>query len=260
MTKKHVTEHLVDYLDGILNEAQNKKITTHLKECSPCQKELNELRGLLKIFKSETTIEPSEDLRANFFAVLEKEKKDVSKIVAIRSKSNLAPILFKIAAGIALLLGSFFLGKFQQTRQTNRTMAALISKSLEDKQTAMLSLMENQSASRRIQGVNYIEEFKNPDEAIVMALANRMLYDENTNVRLAAAESLSNFTASETVKNAFITALETEKDPRIQITIIQTLVRIQERKAIAPMKKLLNKEDTQPFVKNQIESLLPQII
>ena len=124
----------------------------------------------------------------------------------------------------------------------------------------MLSLMENQSASRRIQGVNLIEEFTIPDEAIITALANRMLFDNNTNVRLSAVEALGKFTQSDTVKKTFITALETEKDPSIQITIIHTLVTIQEKKAIAPMQRLLEQEETQPFVKQQIKSLLPSII
>ena len=87
-----------------------------------------------------------------------------------------------------------------------------------------------------------------------------MLYDENTNVRLTAVEALREFANSEAVKEAFITALQNEKDPSIQITLIHTLVEIQEKKAIQPMRRLLEQQETQPFVKQQIESLLPKII
>ncbi|MEC7263138.1 MAG: HEAT repeat domain-containing protein, partial [Bacteroidota bacterium] len=61
------------------------------------------------------------------------------------------------------------------------------------------------------------------------------------------------------VKNVLIEALEKEKNPSIQVAIIQTLVQIQEKKAAEPMKKLLEKEDTQPFIKEQIKAVLPSL-
>lgn len=152
------------------------------------------------------------------------------------------------------------MGKYQQEEKSGKEIALLTNESMQVKQMAMLSLMENKSASKRIQGVNYIDEFSKPDEAIVMALADRMLYDENINVRRTAVEVLGGFTASETVKNSYIKALKIEKDPGIQIAIIQILGQLREKKAIAPMKYLLEQEDTQPYVKKQLESTLPQII
>ena len=76
---------------------------------------------------------------------------------------------------------------------------------------------------------------------------------------MTAFEALVKFTSSETVKNTFIEALEQEQNPSIQVAIIQALVQIQEKKAAEPMKKLLEKEDTQPFIKDQIRAVLPSI-
>ena len=165
----------------------------------------------------------------------------------------------KIAAGIALLVGAFFFGKQRQAQSSNIQIAQLANESQGLKQTAMLSLMGSKSASKRIQGVSYIEEFDVPDDAIVNALADRMLHDENTNVRRTAVEVLSEFTASETVKSSFIKALKTEKDPGIQISIIQVLGKIQEKKAVAPMKYLLDQEDTQPYVKDELKISTPTV-
>ena len=128
------------------------------------------------------------------------------------------------------------------------------------KQLAVISLLENQSASKRIQGVQYIEEFSTPDTTIIDALVDRLLEDEHTNVRLSAMEALSAFRNSERVKKAFIQALKTEKDPSIQIAIIQNLVQMQEKKAIGPMQDLLQQEETQPFIKEEITNALPKII
>lgn len=265
MEKKHITELLPEYLDNLLNETQKKKVETHLKNCKSCSQELNELKKLFKIIGDEPASSPSENVRINFLEQLEVEKQNSSKVVSmdapsIQKKTNWTNSLLKIAASILLLIGAFVLGSRQSTESSKKEIAQLTEETLEIKQTAMISLMENKSASRRIQGVNYIEELEQPDDAIVKALADRMLYDENTNVRAAAVEVLAKYTKSEKVKDTFIRALKTEKDPGIQIAIIYTLGQIQEKKAAKPMQDLLDREETQPFVKDQIESVLTTII
>lgn len=265
MKNKHIKELLPDYLDGLLSQNQKKIVETHLKECGQCTNEMLRLKELLHAFEVEEFAIPKSSITTKFFEHIEDEKKSISKVVPLDSKSNYKrsthiPKLLKIAASIALLVGAFLAGKYQSSENTNRKIVLLTQEKLKIKQTAMLSLMENKSASKRIQGVNFIEEFDIPIEAIIKALVDRMLYDENTNVRMSAVDVLENFTDSETVKNAFINALKIEKDPGIQITVIETLERLLDKKAAAPLQELLHKEDTQSFVKEKIKSVLPKII
>lgn len=259
----HIAALLPAYLDGVLGEKEKAHVASHLKDCQACSEELERFQSLFGAIEKEVEMRPSDTIRNNFFEALEKEKLAEDKVISINTSATSAknqwPTNFlKIAASIALLFGAFFMGKYQQ--KFNGDMASLETETLEIKQTAMLSLIESQSANKRIQGVNFIEEFNNPDESIINALTNRMLSDQNTNVRLSAVDALSRFAKSETVKSAFIEALATEKNPSVQIAIIENLVRIQEKKSIKPMKKLLKQEDTQPFVKEEIERVLPQII
>lgn len=263
MKKEHVSDLLPEYLDNLLPKAKANEVEKHLSACTACQKELEELKILFKAIADEPAVVPSNKLRSKFEEALEIEKADTAKVIPFsreHKKSLWATNMLKVAASIALLVGSFQMGSVFQQRKGNQDLAFAKNESLQLKQTAMLSLMENQSASKRIQGVSYIEEFPNPDEAIVKALTNRLLQDENDNVRLNAFEALSKFTSSETVKAAFIEALGTEQNPSIQIAIIQALVQIQEKKAIGPMQKLLERENTQPFIKNEIKQGLPKII
>ncbi len=262
MEKNHVLDLIPDYLDGTLDNDTQLMVEKHLSKCSLCKKELKEMSILLKAIDSETISVPSNRLRSKFEEALEAEKANLGKMVSLtpHKTSNWASDLLKIAASIALLVVAFQMGSILQQRKVDADIASLKDETLQMRQTAMLSLMENQSASKRIQGVNYIERFEHPDEAIIKALANRLLHDENDNVRLTAFEALSKFTSSETVKNVFIDALGQEKNPSIQIGIIQELVKIQEKKAVDPMKKLLDEEETQPFVKEQIKIGLPNII
>lgn len=263
MKKNHVSNLLPEYLDNTLSKNDTEKVKQHLSACIQCKLELDELKIVFKAFNGEKISVPTERLATKFEAALNEEKSTTTKVVSFtpdRQKSSWASNVLKVAASIALLVTSFQMGKVLEQQKSNDDIAILQDESIQFKQTAMLSLMENQSASKRIQGVSFIEEFDNPDETIVKALGNRLLYDENDNVRLNAFEALSKFTSSENVKQVFIKALETEKNPSIQIGIIQALVKIQERKAIGPMRKLLEQEDTQPFVKNEINLGLPKII
>ncbi len=265
MEKNHIIELLPEYVDGLLNETQKKVVETHLVDCKSCSQELNELKALFTALESEKEALPSDKVRTNFFEQIELEKQNLSKVVSLNSsssqrKSNWSNNLLKIAASVALLVAVYFFGKQHQEQISGKEIAQLTDQTRVFKQTAMLSLMGNKSASKRIQGVNFINEFTEPDEAIVGALADRMLNDENTNVRSTAVEVLSEFTTSETVKESFIKALKTEKDPGIQITIIQVLGKMQEKKAAASMQYLLEQDDTQPYVKDELESVLPNII
>lgn len=262
---KHVTNTLADYLDGLLEQEECTAIASHLKECSTCKQELEHLKELYGAFEQEAVLVPSTRVRENFLEALKTEQANTAiptlqNDIKILPKKSVLSIFLKIAAGIALLFGAFILGRNQNEIQADQSLATQDYKLLEIQQTAMISLMGNQSPSKRIQGVNLITKFKNPDEKIINALVNRLLLDENMNVRLTAVEALSMFAKSETVKSAFIKVLATEKDPSLQIAIIQNLVRIQAQSAAKPMKYLLEQEDTQPFVKEEINRVLAEII
>ncbi|WP_273568971.1 HEAT repeat domain-containing protein [Maribacter halichondriae] len=261
---KHISKLLPDYLDNLLDGNQKKMVEAHLTQCVACAKELSDLEELFRAIDSEEEATPPPALKLKFLEQLEEEKKSLNKVVQIDSKTShernqWANNFLKIAASVLLLVGAFLAGKYYSNENSSKEIAALTVEKMEIKQTAMLSMMESESASKRIRGVNYMEEISNPEESIIQALTDRMLYDENTNVRAAALDVLADFRDSETVKNTFIKALGTEKDPSIQIAIIQILGQMQEKKAAAPMQELMEKEDTQPFVKEQIKSFLPDI-
>ncbi|WP_158259076.1 HEAT repeat domain-containing protein [Flagellimonas meridianipacifica] len=263
MKRDRIDELLPEYLDNTISEKDRVELEAYLARSEEGRKELEEMKTLFEAFEKEETTVPSNSLRMQFEEALEAEKSKSGKVIPLESKekkSSWASNVLKIAASIALLVTSFQIGSVFQQKKVDGNIASLENETLQMKQTVMLSLMENQSASKRIQGVNYIEEIPNPDDAVVDALAKRMLNDENDNVRLTAFEALSRFSSSEKVKEVFMEALSKEKNPSIQIVIIQVLVQMQEKKAIGPMQRLLEQEDTQPFIKEQIKTGLPKII
>lgn len=255
MECNNAKDKLIDYIEKKLSKKQRDAIDQHLEKCGSCKNELIELQEFLGVLSNHTVELPSQNLKRNFEQAINVEKQQQTKIVKLESRFSYKTFL-KYAAGLALLISTFLFGRYQQTQQVTR----LKNENLTTKQATMLALMENESASKRIQGVGYIEEFSNPDPEIVKALVKRMLNDENTNVRLTAVNALEAFITSKAVKDGFIKALETEKNPAIQISIIKSLVKIQEKKALKPMQKLLEHEETQSFVKDEIKTGLTNII
>ncbi len=261
MEKKSLEDKILDYLDGKLSKAKLEAFEAKLETDKNLQKEVEEFKTLLTGIANEKTVMPSKELANNFEKLLEKEKGNQVKVVSFHSKSTRPGWqVFKIAASVALLISVFFAGRYSGREELNSSLVAAQQEVLEYKEATLISLLGNESASKRIQGVQLVEEFDRPDEDIVTALGEKMLTDENTNVRLSAMEALSKFSYSEQVKTIFIKALETEENPSIQVALIELLGQLQEKKAIGPLRKLLEKEETQPFIKNEINNALPKII
>jgi hypothetical protein len=261
MEKSNLENKIVDYLDGKLSKSEIEAFEAQLKTDNDLQQEVKEFKTLFSGFSSEKNVMPSEQLATNFERLLEDEKNNQVKVVSIHSKSTkLAWQAFKIAASITALLGVFIMGRYSKQEQLNTSLAEAHQEVLEYKEATLISLLGNESASKRIQGVQLLEEFDQPDKDIVSALGEKMLRDESTNVRLSAMEALSKFSYSDQVKTIFIRALETENNPSIQVALIEILGQLQEKKAIAPLKRLLEKEETQPFIKKEINNALPKII
>jgi len=263
MDCKTIEPHIVDYLDGQLSTEESQNIKNHIASCAACKANYEETKSLFLAFKNVEEETPSDNLRTGFYKLLEEEKLlHDAKIVQFTKQKKEFPWkqAFQIAASIVFMLGGYFIGSHTSKQTSNQKISALQQETVELREDMMLAMIENQSPSKRIQAVNFTESFAKPDIKILEALIGRMQYDGNMNVRLAAAEALSEFPKSTIVKDAFIEALTTQKDPSLQIAIIQFLVKIQEKRAIAPMQQLLEHVDTPDFVKEQVNSGISQII
>ncbi|MDT7831179.1 HEAT repeat domain-containing protein [Flavobacteriaceae bacterium S356] len=253
MKCKDIQYQLADYLDKQLSKEENIAVEAHLEDCADCKKELQELEQLFTAISGEPKDQPSAKLRANFEQLLAEEKAALEpKVISIDRSTNWKSYL-RVAASIFIVVSAFLLGRFADSEgkiDPNELRTAEV-----------LAQFENQSASKRIQAVTTSEEeFTSKDTKIIEALIERLYFDKNTSVRLAAVEALSKFTSEEIVKTALIKSLETDKDPAIQIELIQILAKIQEKRALEPMKKLLENKDVPSYVKQELQSNLPNLL
>ena len=256
-----MTDWIADYFDGALSKEERTAFQNKMKTSKAFAKEVEAYEMLFEAINKEEQEIPTKALEANFLKMLEEEKANQAKVVSIAPQQKSWSFgLLKVAASIAILISMFYLGRYSKLTETESQISLIERETVEAKQMAVLAMMENQSANKRMQGVQFVEELVEPDPAIINALAERLQYDQNNAVRMAALEALSNFQSSETVKTIFLETLRHEKNPSIQIALIQNLVKMREKKAVGPMKKLLEQEDTQPFIKNEINQALPKII
>lgn len=163
--------------------------------------------------------------------------------------------IFRYAAGLLLVGGIFWLGRMTANDGIGnlKEFTALKRDVQETRQLVMLEMMNRESASERIQAVNYSFDIDNPDQEVLKALINTLNSDSNTNVRTAAAEALSHFGNKKIARDALIQALGSQKDPALQIVIIDILANLGEKRAVKPIKRLLQNSDTEDFVKRKAQ-------
>lgn len=179
---------------------------------------------------------------------------------ATPKRNQFYSISWKVAASILLLIVAYTFGKVQDRSDFSNDSIALKSENLNPNEIEVLSLMGNSSPHKRIAGINHIEKLTELDEAVLNALIDRLLHDQNDNVRFTALRGLEEYIDMEAVKTALIQSLGSEGDTRIQISVIHQLVAINEKRAIEPIQALLDKEQLEPRGKAHINALLLNLI
>ncbi len=248
-----VEENIVAFIEDDMEPRLSAEVKDHIETCDSCRKLMDETKSMLKVFGEVAPHKPSGKVRQGFLELLEEEK-NLQRFTIGKKETKEFPwkTAFQIAASILLLIGGYTMGSFHKASKSNVEIAKLIDETSQLKQDMMLAMLDNRSASKRIQAVNYTEDIAMPDSDVMEALIDRMHFDGNVNVRLAAVEALSKYSKNEKVKNAFIKSLTNEKNPNIQIAVIQFLVEVQEKRARVPMQKLLEHSETPSFVKDQV--------
>ncbi len=253
MNCEKIQEELVNFLDQNLSEQEMNAVESHLENCEDCSLELNQVKELFAQFSKETTEQPSLNLRMNVEELLATEKAKLeTPIIQLEPKTKKSDwkSYLRVAASILIVVSAFFVGKL-----TTGNEGAFPSKEVSE----TINLMNNESASKRILAMNNSQGFSEDNTKIIQAIVNRLLYDKNTSVRLTAVEALAKFSSLEMVKDALIKSLETEKIPAIQIELIHILVKIQEKRALIPMKELLKNEDVPEYVKKELQINIPSL-
>ncbi|MBU8892248.1 MAG: HEAT repeat domain-containing protein [Bacteroidales bacterium] len=266
MECKNIQNVLIDFIEENISADIKIQIEEHLLTCKTCRTEHKQTRQLLddmQIFEDE---QPDEQLKVDFYTMLEVEKEQLNtSLKNIKSSANQNKDYrnyLKYAASIIVLLSlGFFLGQSLQIKSyQSAEIAALRSEIYSIQQTATMASLRQPTASQRLNAVNVINEQLRSDDKTINTLVNTFRSDDNINVRMAAANALVKYSESEEIRDAFIEVLEKEEDPALQITLINLLTQMQESRAKKIFQEILNNDNTIPVVKEQVQEGLKVFI
>lgn len=261
MNCKEIEILLTDYIDGTLDSRLSEKVDAHLQNCSQCSQKLNEYIGLFQTIGEVKDQQPDGSLRDNFMAMLEQEKQNLTLHNNTQKPGKsitLNPVVYRIAAAIALLITGFLFGiqynkSDKELAKSEIEIKALRNDVKEMKELVMFSMLKEESASARIKAVNYTKDIKEADQEVILALVDALNTDKNINVRIAAANALARFPHDKTVRASLITSLSKQSDPGVQITLINLLVEMEEKRALAPIRNIIKDKNTMKLVKEHAE-------
>jgi len=249
---------LIDYLDAQLHPGDKAPLEKHLQQCESCRKMLEEYRALFAAIQSDKAVKPAPALRDKFENMLQSElnietaasiadtHKEEPKVITKKTPS----VFLRIAASIILIAAGIFIGiAVTKGGSTNKEVAGLKTEVKEMKETLMINLLAEESASERIKAVSYADDISEPDDNMVKALIATMNEDKNVNVRLAALYAVAKFSDDRNVSNALVSSLGRQTEPLMQIALINILTEKKETKAKESIREILKDENTLPPVK-----------
>jgi hypothetical protein len=271
MNCQKTQDKFADFLTGDLDVASREEVQNHISACGPCREELENLTAVWAKLGVLPEEQPSGRLRDRFYSMLEEAKGEIEAAEDTRSRAgsfsawkawftfhrpsfaaafSILLLFLGLGGGWILSGGKADAGRISSLEQEVRDMRL----------TAALSLLDQPSATERLQGISYSTDIEKPDDLILARLVNTLDTDPNPNVRLAAVEALYLFRKEAGVKDGLVRSLAVQDSPLVQMALIDLLVEVREARAAEALKSLIESEWTNPDVKKRAEEGLKLII
>jgi len=246
-----------------LDDKARTIVEMHLVSCIQCRNENEQLskiwRGLGKI----PAYEPGPGLRARFYEKLEAYQQGYVESGLVPRGTffewwRARPAL-QFGLSLATLAIGFLAGFSLQHRREDSQLGQLHNEVTNMRQMVALSLMQQQSASDRLKGVNWAYRVEQPDTQVLAALLYTVNHDPNVNVRLAAVDALHAFTNSTVVTRGLTQAIARQDSPMVQIALIDQLTDMRDRGAMPALEALLSDKSVNPEVRQRAEWALGRL-
>jgi hypothetical protein len=265
------SELLPDYLQGRLRADQAADVEKHLAECAACGEEAALWKKLALLPEEQ----PSPALKSRFKAMLESYQEgrwEKTNLALEKSKTPL-PMLWDLgnwrqlpAAGIVwavlFLVCGYFIGKHADRGSDAAAQAKLDELRQElgaTRQMVALSMLQQQSASQRLEGVSWSTRLPEPDPKVMGALMHTVRFDNNVDVRLAALDALGRYADRPEVRRDLVDVLQTTQSPMVQVALIDLLVDLHDKSAVPQFRKFQQDPNVNPTVKKRVDWGIQQL-
>jgi len=119
-----------------------------------------------------------------------------------------------------------------------------------------LSLLRNESAADRLQGVSYSRGAGAADPRVLAALLEAANRDSNDNVRLAAIDALKPLLGRAEVRDSLLAGFDSQRSPLVQIALVDAVAASSGRDAAPALRSLLGHPKLDPAVRQRVETSL----
>src|SRR5690349_3150727 len=261
MKCEQISELLPDYLQGSLSPDQHRTVEAHLQQCADCSEEVVVWRKLSRL----PVEQPSPMSRVRFEAMLQaylagRTNQPASDPAWGKRASSrnffhwLRSPLGTAAWSMALLVIGVFAGlRLAGPKPPSPDLAEMQKELASTKQLVVLSMLQQQSASARLEGVNFTTRDEQLNPQVLSALLHTLRYDPSVDVRLAALDALSRHSAQPQVRSNVVNALQEQQSPLVQVALIDQLVEWHDREAKPHLEELRRSPDLNPTVRQHAD-------
>lgn len=256
------------WINQEMTDAERGAFEMHLTTCVECKQELKAIQQVWSLMEEIPVPQVANDMPVRFQTMLENYKESqLGKSNPLKEILDKLRQLWTLQPGIQmaystmLVIAGLGLGLLLSNRGANKQQIdALSSQVHEMKEMMLLSLLENPSASERIRGVSYTNEIKGANKEVVDALFTTLDNDQNVNVRLVTLEALTHFANESGVRERLVKSIMLQESPLVQSAMADVMLKLQEKRSLESLKKLLEQKNLDNLVRSKIEQTISRLI
>ena len=257
---------ITEYIDGSISEARKKEFDSYVTDGHIDMEEVKAMAALqVKMTEAEPP-GPSEALSERFYSMLAEQKAEKVNQPTESAFRKAWVLLFgtsqgRLAFGFAVLIIGVVLGRSFSGAAYDKQLTQLSAQMADMQEMMMMSMLEEESVTERLKGVQMSSELVNTSKhTVTEAMFVTLNTDESTNVRMAALNLLAQYTDDPKVREGLINSISKQESPLMQVALAELMVVLQEEKAKAAFKDIIEGEYTPEEVKTTLRENLEKIM
>jgi len=160
---------------------------------------------------------------------------------------------------IGIFAGNYFGNRTAPSNTGQDEMKAMHIELTNMRQMVVLSMLQQQSASERLQAVSYSRREDQLDPQVMSALVHTLRYDGSVDVRLAALDALSRHGAQPQVHKGVVDALQEQQSPLVQVALIDLMLEWRDPDAAQRLRNFEQTPNLNPTVRQRADWALSRL-
>jgi hypothetical protein len=281
MNCEQSTELMADYLVGALVPEQMLVVEEHLRGCGACAADLATWKKMAVLPMESPSAESRERFEAMLHAYPSSATATSEAMVVARQPGIvltnpnvevkrgfdwsaatrwLRSPMGAVAWSVAVLVMGVLIGAGVSGRRSNdssgppaQELAEVHAELNSMRQLVALSMLQQQSASERLQGVTFTNHEEQLDPQVYAALLHTLRYDTSVDVRLAALDALSRHAGQPQVRKSVVDSLQTQQSPMVQVAMIDLLTEWRDPDAAQRLRNFQQSPNLNPTVRQRAQ-------